>query len=259
MHRTTRVWMSAVLTLALTAGAFAQGVYYESESKGGPLGKDGRASKTYAMPKMFKHVDETDGVIVIARLDRERFYFVSTKEKSYWELTFAEMEARAKKSTAKLDAEMAKMQDEMKNMPPEQKKMMEQMLGGQMGALANKESKVEVIRAGESKRISKYPCTKYVATSGGKELLTVWTTNDVKGFDALRKDWDQFSKRMMLMNPGGAKLAEAMAKVEGFPIESSIMQIVTTVTRVESRSTPAADFEVPAGFKRVDPPAMGVE
>jgi hypothetical protein len=258
MIRTTRVWLFALATLALTAGAFAQGFYYESVTKGGPLGDQGRTSKTYAMPKMFKHVDQ-GGEIMVARLDQEKFYGINTSEKSYWEMTFAEMEAMVKQLSAKGDKRMAEMEEKMKGLSPEQRKMMEQMMPGGLGKKAG--GPVEVTKSGESRSISGQACAKYVATSDGKELVTVWTTRGLKGFDAMRKDWEQFAKRMMAMSPGAGKLAEAMTKIEGFPMETTLggMGIVTTVTKVEPRSTPAGEFAVPAGYTKKAPPMQGGE
>ncbi|HET6272967.1 MAG TPA: DUF4412 domain-containing protein, partial [Bacteroidota bacterium] len=52
-------------------------------------------------------------------------------------------------------------------------------------------------------------------------------------------------------------LAEGMKKVDGFPIQTEMGQGITTlVTKVEKRSTPASEFTVPAGYKKVDSKMM---
>jgi len=83
----------------------------------------------------------------------------------------------------------------------------------------------------------------------------------VKEFDAMRKDFQEFHKRIMEMNPMIPKgIVEGMQKIDGFAIETDMPGGITqVVTKVERRSTPASAFEVPAGYTKVKPPSMGGE
>jgi hypothetical protein len=118
---------------------------------------------------------------------------------------------------------------------------------------AAKDAKVDVKNTGDKKTISGFSCTKFVVTQDGKDMMTLWVTKDVSGFDAMRKDWEEFSKRMMAMNPmGGKGLGEAFKKIDGFPIQTEMGQGMTsTVTKIEKKTAPASEFEVPAGYKKV--------
>lgn len=253
---TTRIARRCVVSLValfVAASAFAQGMYWESVTKGGPLGDKGITSKSYVVSKKMRQ-EGGDGQVVIIRLDKEEMYMVNPPEKSYSSMTFAELEATMKNASATMDARMAEMQGKMKDMPAEQREMVEKMMGGKMGG--KKESKIEVQGPGERKTISGFSCAKYVATSDGKTLITSWVTKDVKGFDAMKKDWQEAGKRMAAMNPmNGKAMADAFMKMEGFPIQMDMEGgISMTVTKVEARGTSASEFEIPPGYKKVDSP-----
>jgi hypothetical protein len=121
--------------------------------------------------------------------------------------------------------------------------------------MGGKGAKVEITPSGEKKDICGYSCAKNVMTGNGKEMMTLWVAKGVKGFDALKKDWTELSKRMMAMNPGNnQEMMDALAKLDGYPLETDVMGMTNVVTKIESRSTPASAYEIPSGFKKVDSP-----
>ncbi len=255
-NRMFRLLLAAGVLL-LTRQLSAQGLYYESVLKGAMFKEKGDiVSRTFLMPKMMKHLNAEDGNYILIRLDKEKIISVDTKKKTYWEQTFAELEQAMRAATSKMDKQMEAMQEQLKNLPEEQRKMMEGMFGKQ----GEKAGNIQLKKPGESKSISGFSCTKYEAREGEKTLMTLWTTRDVKGFEPLRKDYEALSRRMTAMNPQFMKgLIDAMVKVEGFPIQTEWSGITTTVTKVESRSTPESEFTPPAGYAKVKPPldAMG--
>ena len=129
--------------------------------------------------------------------------------------------------------------------------MMEKMLPKAPGAEAAKPSAVVVKNTGETKTVSGHTCTKYVATEDGKTVLVAWTAKDVKGFEGLRGDWLAYQKRLAGTNRTfGSVIADAHAKLEGFPMATEMGDIKTLVTKVEPRTTAASEFEVPAGYTK---------
>jgi len=191
---------------------------------------------------------------MIMRLDQEKMYQVDYDKKTYSEMTFAEIEQAVKALSATSDQKMAEMEEHMKSMPEAQRKMMEQMMGKKGGG------NVTLEKTGETMKVSGYDCTKFVAKDGDKVVMTMWATKDVKGFDALRKDYEAVMRRMMSMTPGGMKgLVDAMNKVEGFPMQSEWAGMTTTVTKVVVQATPAAEFAIPAGFTKVESPMQKKE
>lgn len=249
-HTGIRLTMVVLCVVGLAASALAQGLYWESTMSGGPIGE--RHEQMWAIPKKMKGVNKETGEAFIVRLDKELFITIDPKEKTYTEMTFAEMEGTMKKVGGKMDARMAEMQEKLADMPEEQRKMVEQMMGNKMGGMgAAKDAKIDVKNAGEKKSISGFSCTKFVATQDGKEAMTLWVTKDVSGFDAMKKDWDEFGKRMMAMNPMGKGLGDAFKQVDGFPIQTEFHGMTSTVTKIEKKTAPASEFEVPSGYKKV--------
>ncbi len=250
-----RTGMKSILVIGLVAvfamTTFGQGMYWESATTIG--GKEGKTmmGKSYYAPKMMK-VTQGDEDFIIFRFDQQKLYTVKPDNKTYNVMTFAELESAGKR----MSAEMAKLDEQMKNMPEEQRKMMEQMMGDRMPG-KKKPHSYQVKKTGEKKMISGYACAKYVVTDNGKETMSLWVTPDVKGFAAMRADMMEQTRRMAEFNEAmGGGMVEAMAKIDGFPMAMDMSkQMSTVVTKLEQRSIPASEFEVPAGYKEV-PSAM---
>lgn len=239
------------VALCTAATAFGQGLYWQSKTTG-TVGES--TSETYIMPRMMKVVHHGgDASILIIRLDREVFWDLDPAEKTYSEMTFAEMEEMMNKMAGKMDAAMKKMREEMRNMPEEQRKMMMEMMGGQMpGMSPESTAPVKVHKTGEKKTISGYACTKYVVRQGEQTLSTMWVTKDIGTFAALAEDWRKLSQRMArLAERFGKGLADAYKDLDGFPMQTEMSGIVTTVTKLETRSIASNEFEVPSGYRRV--------
>lgn len=241
MKTPTRSTLIAAVTLVWATTAAAQGLYWESTTTG--IGHEPRMSKMYAMPKMLKIV-HPDGKVMIIRSDQDKFYSVDPTRQTYREIGKAELETTSKA----LQDQMQKLRERMKDLSPEQRAMMEKMMPPQPGEAAKP---VVVKDTGETKSINGLTCRKYVAIQDGKTVLIAWTTNEVKGFAPLRDDWLSYQRRLTSTNPMlGSTVTEAYAKIDGFPMETDMGEVKTVVTKVESRRTPASEFEVPAGYKK---------
>lgn len=238
---------SCILVLLAASFAAAQGITWESETTvSGQIEKQ----RYHYMPGMFKTVSE-DNREMIMRMDKGMIYSVDRGKKEYWEMTFEELEGVMKKLQGTMDARMAEMRKQMAGMPEEQRKMVEQMMGGAMGG---KDEPISVKKTGETKTISSYPCTKYVVTQGKRDVVTMWTTRDVKEFQEMAKEWQEFGKRMAQLTPTvGKAMAEGISQVEGFPVRVETGAMTSVVKTVRKSVTPAAEFTVPAGYKKVQP------
>ena len=245
-------WKRILAVIVVWAGAgtaFGEGLYWESTTSG--IGNEARTTQTYAMPKMLKIVSGNQTTIL--RADRDQLVQIDSTKKTYREMTVAEVESAANAMHAQMETVQAEMAKRMKDMSPEQRAMMEKMmpqLPGAAGKAASQAADIVVKNTGETKTIAGYTCTKYVASEGDKPLLVAWTTKDVKGFEGLREDWLAFQKRTARISQGGADVAEAFAKIEGFPMRTEMGQMKTEVTKVEARAIPASEFDPPAGYKK---------
>jgi hypothetical protein len=262
--KSSRFFMPRVVALVFvtTSAAFAQGVYWETTVTGGPAGE--QFSRSYMMPGFLKVArksfsktaqksDEFSAMIV--NLEKKLIITVNDKEKTYSETSFDDMEARMAQISKEATAKDEEVQQQLKAMPEEKRKMIEKM----MGPMAGGTGPIEVKTSAEKKTILGYPCSKTEVVQDGKTVMSIWSTKAVKGFEALRADWKQFSQRMTAQIPGrfGKMIADGMKKVEGFPMETDMGTIVSTATKVETRAIPASTFDVPAGYKKVEDNIFG--
>ena len=236
-----------VLTLVIALQLCAQGVYWESVTTA--MGME-QQSRTHYMPKMFKSVNSGMGGerTVIFRMDRGVMYEVNAAEKTYSETSFDELEKTMKSMGGQMGEKMAEVKKQMESLHPEQRKMMEQMMGAMPGAAAQGE--MHVTRTDESQKISGFNCTKFVVKRGENEVATIWATKELKELEGMRRDFEEFSRRIT-MNRAAQGMVEAMRKVEGFPIQNETQGMKQLVTKLEKRTIPASEFEIPAGYTKV--------
>jgi hypothetical protein len=242
------VWcLTAAATLFWATAATAQGLYWETTTTG--IGTQPRTAQISAVPKMMKIVQKNQTVIVHS--DNDTLITLDTAKRTYHEISIAGFEGAARDTQKQMDGMRAQMAQRMKDLPPEQRAMMEKMMP-KLEASAEKNAPVTVSRTDETKTINGFACTKYVAKQDDKVVLVAWVTNDVKGFAGLHEDWVKFQKRMSTMSHmGGAAaggVSDAYAQIEGFPIATEIGPVKTEVTKVEVRSIPGDEFQVPAGY-----------
>jgi hypothetical protein len=223
---------------------WSQGLYWETHR-----GRQDTAevSRFYLLPKMFKEVSGDGGRVTIVRLDKDIKYEINPREKTYTQTTFAEMEESLKKGQTKLAEELSKMKDKLGKMPPEARKMLEEQMGALMGK-SSPVTKVEVVNTGEHATISGYSATKTVFRRDGKDMITFWTTKDIKEFTAFRDEFTRLIQRNMAMNPFAREFADAFGKLDGFPVQTETGSSKETVTRVEKRPLSASEFDVPVGY-----------
>lgn len=248
-----RIATFLVVAVAWAAPVWGQGLYWETNNTGGPGGS--QTARFWAVAKKMKIAGD-DGHVVIVRTDQEKLISIDEKKKTYWEMPFSQLEAMSKDMQAQMDTALAQMKDKLKDMPPEQRAMVEKMMGKMKGGEPGKGApQVEVKKTGETKTVIGYSCAKYVATEDGKPLLTAWTTTAVKEFAPLRADFVALQRRLNETNRAfRSGMAEAYAKIDGFPMETQMGDVTSTVTKLEPRDIPAGEFGPPAGFTKEAPP-----
>lgn len=235
----SRLALFAVACLLLAAQALSQGLYFETTKS------SGETEKSWYTPGKFKSMD-SDGKGVIVLIDKETFIQLDPQNKSYTEMTFADMKKMSDASRGMLDAMMKK---RMESLSPEQRKMVEERMA-KYNQGSNSEVKYEVTNTGESKTISGYPCTKYIVKRNGEDFETIWATKALGNVDAVHKDMENFSTKMAsAFNMKNAPLSW-FKEIPGFPIETDQRSSTSTVSHVEKRAVSDSEFEVPAGYTK---------
>ncbi|HUL42937.1 MAG TPA: DUF4412 domain-containing protein [Bacteroidota bacterium] len=247
--------VALVLFFIATTFTLAQGLYWENTTVMPMSGRE-RHAKNYYMPKMLKVVSDDRDDYTIIRLDKQEFVTVNDKDKTYSETSFSDMEDAVKKATGKMNEQLAAIQERLKSMPEDQRKMMEGMIGKTM-SLTSADSTFQVVPGSEKKTISGFSCSQYLLKQGDKDLITFWTTTDLKGYKEMGDDMKEFGAKLASLNPrNGSALANGSRKIEGFPIETDMGGFTMTVTKAETRSTPSAEFDVPTDYKKIDSPLI---
>jgi hypothetical protein len=249
-----RIILTLIFSLVSGYYASAQGIRWEAQS-GDKGGNDQRTDRFFYMPRMLKMVEADAGRFMILRLDKELMVIGDPKEKSYYQMTFAEMEQMMKGVDAAMSQQMEAMKEQLAQLPEEQRKMAEEMMGSRM----KKAPTVEVTKTEETSTISGYACTKYLVKHDGEHASTVWATKDVTGFETMKEDMEEFGRRMKAMtkNLGSKDPSGILEGVEGFPVQTETKDgWKTVVTKVEQASTPAAEYEVPSDYKKEEMPGM---
>ena len=249
MNKITGRFIAIVFCILTVIGIVsAQGLYWESTTTM-PMGGRERHTKYYYMPKMLKTVSDERSGYTVVRLDKEMFVTVNDSDKTYSETSFSDMEAAIKKASSDMDQRIAAMRDRLKDMPEDRRKMVEDMINRNMQGT---DSTLDIVKSDEKKTIGGFSCTKNTLKQGDKELATIWTTTDIKGYQDMGKDLKEFGARLAAMNPrGGKTMAAGTRKVDGFPMQMDMGQISMTVTKVEPQTTLATAFDVPDGYKKV--------
>ena len=232
-----------LLSLLFASVVCAQGFYTESTRSGSSDVEE----KMYYMPGMFKSVSGDRSEISILRFDRETIYHLNPEKKTYTAMTFAEMKAMVDNGRSRADEMMAK---RLSSLPPDQQEKMKERMAAMKNPPSSPGAKHEVVSTGEHRTISGYACDKYIVKINGKESETVWASKQVPGYETMKRDMEGFLDRMSAIAGRRGDLGAWFKQIDGFPIETDSHGSVKTVAKIDRRSIPASEFEVPAGYTR---------
>ncbi len=232
----------ALFSLAFIAAgaARAQGFYVETVHQG----KEQDVTRIYYMPRMLKSVDP-DGRTSIFRLDKETVYTLDPAKKTYTSMTFEEMKSMMQNARAGMNEMIEK---RMATLTPEQRKKWEERMGAMKDQQESAPVTYQVVPAGEHKSISGFACEKYIVKRDGKDFETVWATKQVGGFESIKKDMEDVSARVSSM--AGMKRGFTMwfKDLDGFPVETESHGMVSVATKIERKTFPESEFEIPTGY-----------
>jgi hypothetical protein len=204
--------------------------------------------------------EDGDETTIIFRADKPVAWTIDQVEKTYFELTPAEVE----RLRQQMEQGRRQMEEALKQMPPEQREAMEQMMG-QMGTMmaAPEPAVVRVVAEGES--VSSFVCTHYEVARGGQRESEVWAApiEDLKLRPAeyqalidLARLFEPLSQAMPVGQLGElAALDDSDEAIEGFPVRTltyveSRPVSEEIVTRAEREDFSAELFELPRGLRK---------
>jgi hypothetical protein len=202
---------------------------------------------------MLRQESPENGNATIYRLDRKMMISINERNRTYSEVTFDEFEEALRRRGEAREKREAESRRKLQALPEEQRRVIEKGLPPTQATPAT-----TVVRRKETRTISGFACAGFDIRQGERVVTTIWATTGVAGYAAMQKDMGDFSRRMAAMNPtNGKAMAEAMKKVEGFPILTEIGdRLTTTVVKVQPSTTAKSAFEVPAGYQKTPSPLL---
>jgi hypothetical protein len=251
---------------ALLASAAQAGVVIES------IERDARSGQTLGTQRLLtqggaarieRSAGKTDSSYVIFRDDV--LYVVEPAQRRYTAMDRKTVETMA----GTMSAAMKEMRAQLAKMPPDQRAMMEQMMGKMGGGAATRAppAPLQARDLGRSDKAAGRSCRLWELTRSGvvEQQLCVVPFSDVPGKEdllALSKRMASLMRAMSDAMPafgGSSQDVEAMESVKGYPVlmrdydggKPSGREIV--LQSWKEQALPAAQFEVPANFRKQDP------
>jgi hypothetical protein len=185
---------------------------------------------------------------VIYRGDKQTFWMVNDKDKTYTEMTKEQMDAAA-----------AKMEAAMQNMPPALRKMMESKMGGASV------DKPKYVKKATGEKVGKWTATRYEAEDK-KGVRKIWTvpsrTIDITESDlAAMKQFSKFFEKFGQNKSDFFKFDRTDLGFAGMPVKTVMMESGKVKSSSELKEAtrkdfPPSTFEVPAGYKKKEMKGM---
>jgi hypothetical protein len=209
--------------------------------------KDNEKQKSFYKSGKMKNLNLTDNKTMIFRFDKGLTWEINHNDKTYYEMTFEQMQAGMKNAKNK-------MAEAMKDMDPQQKEMMKKMMGNKMGSMFG-DSDTPMIsfkNTSKKKTIKGYNCTLVLMYLGKDPMMEMWMTDKYN----LGNDFVKIYQKMGVIKGNIPK----NSKLKGFPILTKTkidmgmgkMESETTVTKIVKTSVSDKEFELPKGYKRLE-------
>ncbi len=203
---------------------------------------------------------------ILYRKDKDAVYMVNPAEKSYMEMTRADM----KKAADKMKQAMEQMRAAMKNMPPQQREMMEKMMAGR-GGMGMTDSAadfhMEYKKVGLAK-VGSWSAVEYAGFRGGVKKTRVYVV-EYGALGVAREDFGVMKElgeffKSLHMGPQ-ADFYRDSETLKGLPVRTVVLdeagkdKLQMDLTEVKKESFPASEFDLPSGYvgKKMEIPDPG--
>lgn len=207
--------------------------------------------------------------IIIFRGDKNVFWTINPEEKSYFEMTQADIQ----KMKAQMEKTKQMMMEQMKNMPEEQKKMMEEMMPSNMNM--SETVKTTYSKQSSGVKVGKWNCTHFIGSKNGKKSEEIWVAdwdqigvskNDLSVLQKMGEFFQALSQEASDFFEFGTEAWEKQIGMSGAPMRSvhymdGKISEQSEVTDVTKKDLDSSMFELPAGYSKEDSPfdKMGEE
>ena len=203
--------------------------------------------------RMDMKADKSD-MSMIFRGDKELFWMVDHKKKSYTEMTKEDLEKIQKMAE---DA-MKTMQEAMKNLPQGMQNKMQGIMPG-----TEKKSEIIYKKVASGEKVNQWVTDKYEGTRDGKKEMDAWTTDwkklglkpeDLTGFEQMGNFFSSMMKNMSWYYKVGND-EKATGMYFGFPVKTVSYDKEKPASQYEIKEIKQEElnptvFEAPQGYKK---------
>ncbi len=259
MYRNTARFFMVIILTGLFSIVSAQGGYLfvnETESQIGR--QETTTAKAYIeKEKMRVESENGESTVLIFRDDKELFWMIDHGDKTYTEITKADLEKVQKKIADAMD----RIEKQMKNVPAEQRQMMENMMKNRMPGMTEK---VEYKKEAEGVKVNRWMTDKYAGYTEGEKVEEIWTAAmDELDIDRdelqVMKGWSEFFEQFSKDMPSFFRAFKVEAGEEegfsGFPVRhiyysDGEMQYRTELKEFSEKDFDDSLFELPVGYEK---------
>jgi hypothetical protein len=257
-----KILLGVSLVIGIFSSSLHAGILMVSAHQSAVNSQDALTSKAY-VDKDRMRVEmkgQTMDQIFIFRQDKELFWVIDNRAKTYMEMTKQDLQ----KMKEKVDEAMTMMQEQMKNMPPEQRKMIEQMMKGKMQASVPATAPTVTKRSLRARKLISGFVINTKAPSKEKRKEDIWTTDwrqlgltaeDFNVMQAMNEYFDEFSKGKNSLYKIGSKEWEQKQGYAGLPVKTiryteGKVQHTTEIKEIQRQDFVSTLFDLPAGLTK---------
>jgi len=199
-------------------------------------------------------------VTMIYRSDKDLFWLVDDTAKTYREMTRSELGKMMKQ----VNKALQEVREQFAALPPEQRKMMEEMMGDQLAAVARQDHgtpEISYVKVGDGGELNGWPTVKYEGKLDGAKASEVWVAPasvvkvgpaELNTMENMMSFFREFAGKLGVdsltaLGPAGG--------LEGVPVKAIVYSggapaSTYVVKSIEQRKLPASNFEVPSEYTK---------
>jgi hypothetical protein len=210
--------------------------------------------------KLRVDIQGSQPMVMIYRQDKGLFWLIQPTQKTYTEMTLADMESMAKT----LEAARAKLTEQMQNLPEEQRQMMEKMMGNMMPPTTA--PKVSFKKALGTGKVGAWTCQNWESYLDGVKnadhCVADFKSTDLKDSDfEVFKGMAKFVGKVASSYKGLLDQTANLEQLGGIPVQTTVVsegkaESRITLQSVKRAAEAGARFDLPAGLAKKAMPSM---
>lgn len=209
-------------------------------------------------------------VVTLFDASSKRLTVIESSERSYYHMDAETMKRQSEQMSEQMQQIRKQMEEQMENMPEEQREMMREQMEQMMPEGAGQQEEpanLRIERRGRHASVAGIRCEKITVHADNKPIHQACVaTADNLGMP--RSDMSTLRSLFAMLDEmavgfGGGSAARAPARVVnelgGVPIQAEDLEggASWTLQDVRSDTVEASDFEIPGGYREVDPFSAG--